>query len=353
MIDFDKIKIKKFLGSGCKGIVFLIKYENVKYALKIQKIEEKEIEEKNLNYSIWRECDLYEYIKNLNDQDQSFFMKLYDYKIFNCNKQYIKDDYKINKSLKYKLSFGYCIKMIIEYKGKVNLDTFLRKKRLKTKRVYSFCLQICKIIYILYLGGYSHTDLHLNNILINKTNLDNFNLFNKDISYQGYQLTAIDYGNTITIKNFFISKKYDIFFNNREYWMFNEIFKSTSRIIFGVNLNNIIKKKIIRLIIKNHKDFFNKIKNKYIKIFPKGKKILEFFIINIDSIEDNIFYKEMYLEEIIDRIIIEFKISYSKLYLEYTDMAQNFENILPNKILYEILLINNYEDFINYFINKC
>ena len=50
-VNFDKIKIKKFLGSGNNGIVYLIKYKNIKYALKIQKILKEELK-KNLDKAI-------------------------------------------------------------------------------------------------------------------------------------------------------------------------------------------------------------------------------------------------------------------------------------------------------------
>ena len=67
--------------------------------------------------------------------------------------------------------------------------------------------------------------------MINRTKLDKFNLIDNDISYQGYQLSAIDYDRTIFIKTP-IDDKDNI--NYKEHRMFKEIFHSTSIIFFGI-----------------------------------------------------------------------------------------------------------------------
>jgi len=180
MINFNNVKIIKKIGAGMFGIAYLVKYEDNKYALKIQKILEKQAK-KNYNYEIWRELDLYKYIDKLNENDQLFFMKLYGYEIYdNCTRKQIrpiKIDSKIDPNDKFSQKIKkmdeslWCIKFLLEYKGNLTLEKFLFKNHeLKTKQIYSIMLQIIKIHMILYKGGYSHGDMHAGNIMINKTN---------------------------------------------------------------------------------------------------------------------------------------------------------------------------------------
>lgn len=83
-VDFDKIHTIKELGAGLYGTTYLAKYNNKEYALKLQHILEKNIK-KDYKNEIWREMSLYNYINNLNKEDQSFFTKLYDYSIEKCS----------------------------------------------------------------------------------------------------------------------------------------------------------------------------------------------------------------------------------------------------------------------------
>ena len=79
-INFNNIKIVKKIGAGTFATIYLAKYNNNNYALKIQNIL---TSEKNKSYknSLWRELDLYDYINNLQLQKQKFFTKLYGYEI--------------------------------------------------------------------------------------------------------------------------------------------------------------------------------------------------------------------------------------------------------------------------------
>ena len=345
MIDFSKIKIKKLLINGYRGKIYLVKYNNIKYELKILQVKKKEeTKTKNLNYEIWRTLDLNDYIQKLKKSEQLFFMKIYGYNFLNC---------KPTDIMVPRLS-NYCVKLLLEYKGKVDLFHFVKNKKIKNKRIYSICLQICNIIYILYLGGYSHYDLRLRNIMINKTKLNFFTIFNNNISYEGYQLSAVDYDNILTTKNVFIHPYYNSFFTDNEYWMFRGLFYSITILLFNhddLPINNLTKVKILKLIIKHHSEFFYKSINKYIKIFPRGKK-LELFITNIKTIENINFHKEIYFDDIVIRILFEFTIYYPELYVKYSNISTKYKSKLPNNILLEILLINNYKDFIQYFINK-
>ena len=103
---------------------------------------------------------------------------------------------------------------------------FINKKNLSIYQIYSIMLQICKIMYVLYEGGYSDNDLHLDNIMITPTKKKTFNLMNRRIPYNGYQISAIDYGNILHKKYNINYKEEKEFLINREGWMFNEMFYS-------------------------------------------------------------------------------------------------------------------------------
>ena len=388
-INFDKVKIIKILGSGLLGTTYLVNYQNKKYALKIQHILEQD-KNKNFRVRIWREIDLYDYIKNLNLDDKEFFSNLYGYEIINnCLHKQIRENKIINENFFKELNAldtsPYCIKFLIEYKGDINLNSFLINNTLSIKLLYSICIQLCKIILILYKGGYSHNDIKPDNIMINKTKNKYFIFLDKQIPYEGYQISLIDYGAVL-------HKKYNMkyggvrkqFLSHPEEWLFKELFYSIINIIFGDTklINDCINKKIIlpyernenfhieaiRLILINHYDFYKSIKDKYINKFPKGEELLNLFYTKITNTQLNQLNQlnqinqlnqlinqdknKKYFKQIIDRIIIEFKVLYPKEYSKYFKWCSYYECILPKNIMQEILLFNNTIDLINYFINK-
>ena len=59
-MDFSNFNIIKKLGSGMYGTTYLIKKDDKKYAMKIQKILPEHVNQ-NLSIGIWREIDLYNY----------------------------------------------------------------------------------------------------------------------------------------------------------------------------------------------------------------------------------------------------------------------------------------------------
>jgi serine/threonine protein kinase len=94
---------------------------------------------------------------------------------------------KLNKS-------PWCLKYLTEYKGNTTLNDFLESGKIISSKIFlSFCLQLAKIVLLLYKGGYSHNDLHPGNIMINKTNIKYFSFNGKKIPTYGIQLQVIDY----------------------------------------------------------------------------------------------------------------------------------------------------------------
>lgn len=393
-INFEKVKIIKTLGAGMYGTTYLVNYKDKKYAMKIQHILEKDIK-KDYKNEIWRELDLYNYINKLNKEDQRFFTKLYDFEIIdNCNHNQERpfnidsiQDNNFIKKLQTLDKSKVCVKYLLDYKGNINLDNFLTKHKITEKQILSLCLQICKIIYVLYQGGYSHNDLHPGNIMINKTNKKYFNFMNKKICYKGYQLTSIDYGEVLHKKFKIKYKDYKKeFLNNRKYWLFRECFycimnvlDNSSKNIFDCNRlkqilpferkENVNEIAIIKMITK-YNDFYKKVKDKYIKIFPKGEKLLNLveskIIFDCFSKEKSLILgsngkineivkrkkNEKYFWDILNRIVYEFQITYPKKYLKYWKWCSLNKVLLKNNIIIELLLANNYNNLINIIFNN-
>ncbi len=121
MVNFDDVIIKRKLGAGMFGTTYLAEYKNKEYALKIQHILEKD---KNKDYrnEMWRELDLYKFINKLDKEDQLFFTKLHDYKIYNnCNhvqeRPFKTNNKEFNKKLKELDESEWCVKYLLDYKG--------------------------------------------------------------------------------------------------------------------------------------------------------------------------------------------------------------------------------------------
>jgi len=386
-IDFDNIKVIKRLGAGMLGTTYLVTYNGKDYAQKIQHILAKD-RKKDFNNEMWRELDLYDYINCLNQGDQKFFTKLHGYKIYdNClHDQSQERPFKMNlndkknkfaQRLKKLDESDWCVTYLLDYKGKATLSDFLQKHfTLDTGLIYSLVLQICKITHVLYQAGYSHSDLHTGNIMINKTNDKYFDFMGKKISYRGYQLSAIDYGEVLH-KKFNIKYKAwrKTFLLDRKFWLFRETFYSSmaifdglSRMVAGCKKRNKImpwdrkgnvdddatKKMII-----NHPDFYKMVKDKYIKQFPLGEKLLNHVVQAINNnkigiIRDAVRKKKNKNDfwNIMDRIVCEFGVFFPEEYSKYWKWCTHHDSMLSKDVMQDILLINNYDDFVGYFIKQ-
>ena len=170
-MNINNVKIIKKIGEGLFGTNYLVKLNNKKYSLKIQKILE-ENTKKSYNSSIYRELEFYNFVNKLTKKDQTFFTKLYSYKIENnCNfihKPPFKVPPKFKEKIKNLKKSKLCLKMLIDYHGKTTINDYLKKYKLTLKQLYSVSIQIIHIITILYRHKYSHNDLHLGNLMIQK-----------------------------------------------------------------------------------------------------------------------------------------------------------------------------------------
>ncbi len=381
-VNFNDIKIINTLGSGMYGTTYLAKYNNDNYALKIQHILPSD-RNKSYKKGLWRELDLYEYINSLSESQQTFFTKLYDYEIIdNCNHKQIRP-FKIDlKDKKNKWAMilleldksNWCAKFLTEYKGRKTLGDYLSNNTLSINQTYSIILQICNIMVILYDGGYSHNDLHTGNIMLNYTEEKTFKFLNKRIPFNGFQISAIDYGEVLH-KKFRIKYKHyytNEFLKNRKGFLFIELYNSILNIIinFDKYINNCkkMKQKLpweqkinpydtgVKMLINEQHDFFTEAKQKYVKLYPKSSVL-------INDVEENI--NELTIKEIvrnkknendfwkvINRITTEFQILHPKLHSEYFGWCSYHKCNLPKEDILDIMLMTNVDELFNFLIKK-
>lgn len=386
-MNFNNVKIIKKLGTGMFGTTYLCNYENKKYALKIEHILE-ENKKKDFNNQMWREIDLYKYIDTMPKKDQIFFTRLHAYEIYdNCTHKQIRpfpinmDDIKNEFAQKLKKldNSTWCVKYLLDYKGKTNLGDFLIKNsdKLKIEQVYSIVCQIIYIIMLLHKKGYSHNDLHPKNIMITKTDKKYFTMNNIRIPFNGYLISSIDYGEVLNSKfNIKYKDWRKDFIKNNKQWLFNELYFDILNVIsnmdYAMDCCDKLKKKLpweknpnnysdaIRQIICNHTEFFNEATKKYIILFPKGKKLIDklyksylitkskkpiYKIIGEDK-NSNDFYS------ILNRVRDEFDIKYPKLFKKYFGWCCESKWLISNDDCLEYFMINNTDDLIKFWLKK-
>lgn len=372
--------IQKKLGSGMFGTTYLVEIKGKLYALKIQHILPKDIK-KNFTKSLWRELDLYDYILKIPMNDQKFFTKIHHIEIINnCQHQqdkerawmpdpkgtFGKELAKLNKS-------KYCAIFYIDYLGDKNLSELLRHKELPQRKFISLLLQICKIIMILYNGGYSHNDLHSGNIMVTTTNEKKFDFLNHKIPYYGTQLVAIDYGEVMHQKFGIKYKNIQRFFiEDQELYKFREIFYSTMNIIMDWDyIIQECKRKKEKLpweinpyfidvgIKKLFTDYFHllsPIAEKYLDIFPEARKLYEKvkkkcrkvkIIWNIINNKKN----DIYFGMVWSRIEVEFAMKYPRIFMEIFGYCSLPKFLLPHDKIELLLKCRKLDDYLTTLIS--
>ena len=215
---------------------------------------------------------------------------------------------------------------------------------------------------ILYDGGYKYNRLRSDKLILNNTNTKDksFKILNKNISFYGLHINLNDYD----YRNISKIKLNNKFSND----LFEDIFACVMSILtnFDKYINNCEKKlpweidefsygSGIKQIYEKQFDFYINAKNKYLQIYPKAKELLIYVENNINKktfiietyVQNN--KNESYFWNVMDRIVYEFQILFPKLHSEYFKWCTYYSS---NKNYIDILLINNINDLIKYFINK-
>lgn len=191
----ENINIINKIGNGMLGDVYLCSISEKYYALKIEKIEQANI---NYNLSIqeWRETEFSESFAN-NYPEQ--FVTLYSYDVIeDCSVQrtynYNAHNFsqKVLKRLQNKSKSNYIIRRLyslVDDNLKNVINTFTKKQ------IYSTIVQIAYICYLMQSKGYSHNDLHTKNIgVIHVEPHTYINISNKKLCSNGIHIKALDFG---------------------------------------------------------------------------------------------------------------------------------------------------------------
>ena len=221
----DKYMIIEEIGKGVYGTTYEVEYNNKRFALKKQKILEKDMK-KSLQSSVWRELEFYKWIDKLDKIDKVFFMRLYD--------NFFEDNCKLNQvrninstsELRQRDKSKHCINLVLDLK-----DGTLNKINLNLEQRRSLLIQILYIIYLLRKDNWMHRDIHPGNIGYIKVDKDTqieikINNNKYKINTYGYIFSLIDYGSCINkkhIKKSSEKKEFNkCFLMNFDLWCFIE-----------------------------------------------------------------------------------------------------------------------------------
>ena len=196
-MDIDKFKIVKKLGAGMVGTTYLASYKNKKYALKIEKIAKNNLKQ-DISTRDWRDVNFSE---NFANKHPDQFITLYAYDIVNdCTHVQEYADNKIPqylpkyviKMLEDKQKSTYCIRKVYSLID----DNFNNiYKSLTKEQFYSFMGQIAYIYLLLQKSGYTHNDLHSDNIgFVHVDKNKKLNILKYKFPTLGIQIKALDYG---------------------------------------------------------------------------------------------------------------------------------------------------------------
>ena len=235
-ILLNNVKIIEKLGSGNYGNVYLVEYNNNKYALKIEYIEEKDVNN-NLSSNIWRE--IY-FAENFAIKYPDFFMNIYSHDIIEkCKEIKTNKQIFIDKNDNVKKDY-YCSRKLYSL-----IETTLSKLNIKKiNELYSMIIQLFYIVYLMQNENYIHNDFNAKNIGIKYTNNKTIKIFDYEIPLYGKMFVLIDYGKVLSNK-FILNKKEQDKYNNMIYKESDNIFFGYILDIFNFKNKNFYKKKYV------------------------------------------------------------------------------------------------------------
>lgn len=340
-MDFSKIKVIKKLGAGMWGTVYLIDYENKKYAMKVQKILEEE-KTQNPKFPIWRELLFFNDVNKMPRDAQKFFCRLHGFKIQACEKyKHIRPKNSPQNSIffeKFKKmnASNICILLVMDYLGSISLYDYLQTSP-PAKKIYTILLQICKINKIMSDMKYSHNDLHPSNLMVTQTK-------------SGIQLVAIDYGN---VTNASYGKTLS---NDSEEYYFLDLTKSLFYVLqnrpklekncrlqkkkFPYEIKKKYEEEVWEMLFQQYEKIIDAYAEKYLRLYPHlQKSYLEFKKGGGSNKNDIIVFRI--------KIMNNFMLDHPQEYMKVTGWCSPPEFILPKKDVLEILGCKTRDDYLN------
>ena len=187
----NNIIILSELGKGVYGTTYKVSKDNTIYALKKQKILDKDAK-KDLSKNIWREIEFYKWVRKLKTNQQHFFTILYDYNI-NTNCDFKQERIYTDASIKLLDKSHTCIELLLDLK-----DGNITNLRLNDNQKMSLLIQMIYAIYLMRKSKYQHRDIHPANICYKEVSSDSYITINLDKKYKiptyGYIFSLIDMG---------------------------------------------------------------------------------------------------------------------------------------------------------------
>jgi hypothetical protein len=256
-INIDQIDLSIKLGAGMFGTTYLGIYKGKKYAVKIEKIAEKDIGY-NLKVQDWRDI---EFSLNFANLFPNQFIYLYSYDIIdNCKhiQEYPSDKIPdhlpklVQIKLREKSQSTFCIRKVYSL-----IDTTFSSifNEMSKKQFYSFLGQISWIYYLITQHGYTHNDFHGQNVGIVYTGKKStIKMENINFPTAGICCKAIDFGMVLNDKYPMNGEERKLHKLNKT----NEILRLIKRMIYwdnngdfyklinwDVTLNKLIKKNFL------------------------------------------------------------------------------------------------------------
>ena len=306
-INWNNIKIIKELGKGHNGTTYSIKINNKIYALKRQKITQKEHDDIiSTTMPINRELMFFKWIDRLPKNDKIFFMEMYGYRRYECDFNFVPIRGSLSDELR---DSKYCQDIIVSKKDSTieNIINDLDKNSI----ISVFC-QSVYAIHLMHSSNYYHFDTKLDNICYTKTKNKKIKLgaFGK-IKTMGLIISIIDYGQVLN-----------------DTFQMNEIEKE---LFETAKLCNVDLFLLIEYVLMNNIKIYNQIDKQRISIKPK-----EVYDI-IKTIDSDIY------NALIGYIHDDIKITYVKDFDTFLRNEGTFEECRKNpkhrEILYEIMQI--------------
>ena len=252
------------IGNGVYGITYKVEYNKQIYALKKQKVL-------NKNINSLEELKFYKWINKLKKSDRVFFMPLYKYNIIDDCKLDInrtttnKDTHKLDKS-------KYCIEFLLDLK-----DGNITELNLNNQQKISLLIQVIYALYLMRKSGWQHKDIHPANICYKKVSSSTTIPIYLDKKYHidthGYIFSLIDYG--------FCTKDRKGFNNNFDLWcLIEDVCLNGYYNYKELNKNNIKQsnnfyKDLTKLVYKTDIKLYEKIKIMLLNAMPESKTMFK------------------------------------------------------------------------------